>query len=356
MRMLLRHGAGLMLALCLLLVAPAQAEAPAPHALPPVLETAGVPGLGPNGQLELSRTLLRNLPRVFVIGPGGAFASRSGPAPVEELERAALEACQAFARNNAPCIPWLRDLDIAWPGREWQAPRPPQDMAFGDARRVTLPDPRFLWWGPERARGVLLWAHGRSSDGVDSRGNQPQIWVRQFNNAGWDVWRFDRDPATDFTRPAAAWLREDLAALRRRGYRHVVMAGQSRGGWNTLMVLDTPGLADVHIAIAPAAHGDRSSGNRGRQIDELTALVAAAAGAARARVAVANFRDDDFDANPDRRGTLFRELGAKSGAFLFIDRPERPTGHGGGGTAAFNDRFGGCLFRFATEARPPREC
>lgn len=344
-----------LLLLIVLLAGPALAEAPQ-RALAPVLDTAAVPGLGPNGQLELSRTLLRNLPRVFVIGPGGAFASRSGPAPPDEVERAALGACQALSRGNAPCIPWLRNLDIAWPGREWQAPAAPEDMAFGDARRVTLPDPRFLWWGPGRARGVLLWAHGRNADGADSRGSQPQSWVRHFNNAGWDVWRFDRDPATDFTRAAAIWLRGDLIELRRRGYARVIAAGQSRGAWNALQALDTPGLTDATIAIAPAALASMEAPAQAAQIAALRRVVEQAAGAAGTRVAIANFRGDPFDGLPEERATVLRGLAGRTAAFLLIDRPEGIEGHGAGGGRAFAERFGGCLFLFATAEDPRVSC
>ncbi len=322
---------------------------------PPLLDLAQEPGLSAADRTSVERFLRMPVPRALALGPGGAIGWQSLGGPPEQVEQRALESCQRRT-NGAPCQVAVRDLAIVLPGRAWTAPAPPNGLAITSMSRETLPDPRFLWWGPQQARGVLVWAHGRGPRGADSRGGQPQSWTRHFNNAGYDVWRFDRHPNSDEALPAAGWLRGDLAELRRRGYRHVVMAGQSRGGWNTLMVLDTPGLADVHIAIAPAAHGDLSSANRGRQMDELGAVVAAAAGATRARVAVANFRDDDFDANPDRRATLFRELGTKSAAFLFIDRPEQPTGHGGGATTAFSDRFGACLLRFATEARPPREC
>ncbi len=339
----------------LLLAAPARAEAPQP-ALPPLLQTPTVPGLRPGGQLELSRTLLRNLPRVFVIGPGGAYAARSGPAPVEELERLALEACRQFSRAHAPCTPWLRDLDIAWPGREWSPAPPPDDAAFGDALRITLPDPRFLWWGPGRARGVLLWAHGRNPAGADSRGSQPQAWVRQFNNAGWDIWRFDRAPETDFTRAAGVWLRQDLAELRRRGYARVAAAGQSRGGWNALQALDTPGLTEATIAIAPAALADMEPAAQAAQLAALQRLVERATGAAGTRVAVANFRGDPFDGLPEQRAAALRGLAGRTAAFLLIDRPERIEGHGGGGSRAFAERYGACLFLFATAAVPRAAC
>ena len=335
------------LLILLLLIAPAGAEAPLP-APPPVLQATGVPGLGPSGQRALSRLVLRNLPRVFVIGPGGAYAFRAGPLPVEELERLALEACQTFSRDRAPCIPWLRNLDIAWPGREWTAPSPPEDLGFGDARHVTLPDPRFLWWGPGRARGVLVWAHGRNADGADSRGSQPQAWVRQFNNAGFDIWRFDRAPETDFTRAAGIWLRTALAELRRSGYAQVLAAGQSRGGWNALQTLVTPHLADAVIAIAPAALASMEEAAQAAQLEAFRRLVAAADGAARSRVAVANFRGDPFDGVPEERAAVLRALADRTAAFLLIDRPEGIEGHDAGRGEAFTERFGPCLFRFVT--------
>jgi hypothetical protein len=254
------------------------------------------------------------------------------------------------------CVLWLRDLEVVGPGRAISAPRPPEGLAWGDERRITLPDPRYIWWGPLAARGVVLWAHGRNADGSDSRGTQPQAWLRHFNNAGYDIWRFDRDPARDFVRPAATWMREDLGELRRRGYRRVVVAGQSRGGWNALMALDTPGLAEAHIAIAPAAIGDLGEEGQQRQLAALRAVLAAAQ-AGRARVAVANFRDDPFNGLPEARAEALKALQGRVGALLLIDRPGGITGHGAGGSPAFAERYGGCLFRFATAPDPaPTAC
>ena len=322
----------------------------------PLLDLAETHQVAPAERANLQRFVTQPLPRVLALGPNGGFGWQwGGTITPEERERRALDSCQRRS-NGAPCQVAVRDLAVVLPGRAWTPPEPPAGMRLSSWNHETVPDPRFLWWGPDQARGVLVFAHGRGPRGTDSRGGQPQGWTRHFNNAGYDVWRFDRHPNTDEAVPAAGWLRADLAELRRRGYRHIVMAGQSRGGWNTLMVLDTPGLADVHIAIAPAAHGDLGSANHGRQLDDLRNIVAAAAGAPRARVAVANFREDNFDAEPERRGALFRELGGRANAFLFIDRPEQPTGHGAGTSGTFNDHFGPCLLRFATAPQPPTSC
>jgi hypothetical protein len=295
-----------------------------------------------------------NLPRVLAFGPEGAFGWRSG-GTAEEAERLALESCERRA-GGQPCWVQARDLSVVGLPRPWTAPPAPSGARLGSWNHETLPDPRFLWWGPDQARGVLVWAHGRSPGGADSRGGQPQSWTRVFNNAGYDIWRFDRHPNADEVRRAAGWLRDDLAALRRNGYRRVVVAGQSRGGWNALMVLDVPGLADVAIAIAPAAHGEAGSAALARQLPDLRAIVEAAEGATATRLAVAAFRDDPFDAEPEARAALFRQMGERASAFLFIDRPEGLAGHVAGASTAFADRYAACLYRFATAAEPPRAC
>ena len=321
----------------------------------PLLEMSASPGLSQADRASVERFLRYPVPRVLALGPNGAIGWQSRGGTPEEIERRALDSCQRRS-GGAPCEVAVRDLAVVLPGRAWTPPEPPAGMRLSSWNHETVPDPRFLWWGPDQARGVLVFAHGRSAGGADSRGGQPQAWTRRFNNAGYDVWRFDRHPNSDETARAAGWLAGDITELRRRGYRHVVVAGQSRGGWNSLMALETPGLVDVAIAVAPAAHGQTGSAAHQRQLDDLRTIVAAAAGAPGARLAVAVFREDPFDAEPEARARLFRELGARAGAFLFIDRPEQPTGHGAGASGAFNDRFGACLLRFATATPPPAAC
>lgn len=340
----------LVLLLVLALTAPAAAQPRTP--LAELVETHQV---APNERATLVRFVTQPTPRVLALGPNGGFGWQWGGAITDE-ERAqrALDACQRRS-GGAPCQVAARDLSVVLPGRASSPPAPPAGIALSSVNRETVPDPRFVWWGPQQARGVLVFAHGRAARGADARGTQPQSWTRHFNNAGYDIWRFDRHPNVDDTDRAAGWLRDDLAELRRRGYRQVIMAGQSRGGWNALMMLATPGLADAVIAIAPAAHGETGSANHARQLDDLRTIVLAAA-SPQARVAVANFRDDPFDAEPEARAALFRQLGQRSAALLFLDRPEGLTGHGAGGNAVFNDRYGACLLRFATANPPPRGC
>lgn len=334
--------------LCVLLLwcaAPAAAQVP-------LLDLPASAGLRERDRANIARFLTMNLPRVLALGPDGAFGWHA-VTPADALEARALESCQRRS-GGVPCWIAVRDLAIVAPGQEWAPPPPPATARLAYWSHETVADGRFLWWGEAQARGVLVWAHGRTG-GTDLRGNQPQSWIRRFNNAGYDVWRFDRDPRTDSTTRAAAWLRDDLAELRRRGYRRVIVAGQSRGGWNAMMMLDTPGLADVVVAIAPAAHGSAGEAAPSRQLADTRALVGAVRARA-ARLAVASFRDDPFDHAPDQRPEVLRGFADRLAGFLLIDRPEGLPGHGAGATTAFNDRFGACLLRFGTATPPPDRC
>ena len=322
----------------------------------PILEAPAILGLPASSHASVQRFLNLNTPRALAFGPDGVFNWQAGGGDAAFVERAALNNCERRAGPGA-CTIALRDLAIVTPGREWAPSPPPEGIAITSPHHATLPDERFIWWGPKQARGVLVFGHGKSAL-TDMRGRQPHSWTRHFNNAGFDIWRFDREPNADSARRATGWLQNDLAALRGQGYRQVIVAGQSRGAWNALMALNRAGLADVVIAIAPAAHGALAdSENRlHAQLVDLAKLLAEARASQRVRLAVADFRDDPFMAEPDRRAALWRENGAAFAAFLLIDRPEGVQGHSAGATTTFNERFGDCLLRFATAANPPAAC
>jgi hypothetical protein len=89
---------------------------------------------------------------------------------------------------------------------------------------------------------------------------------------------------------------------------------------------------------------------------QLEAILAAGQASPQARLAVANFRDDPFDAEPERRAALMRQFGQRFSGFLLIDRPEGLIGHSAGASSAFNMRYGACLLRFATAPRPTESC
>jgi len=320
----------------------------------PIADPLGPPGLGAEAQALWPRFIAYNLHRAFAVGPGGAFGAAGNRRSVDEAKQAALETCASYARGA--CRLLAVDLAIVDPTRPWSPnPAPPASIGIGGFAWQIVPDGRYLWRGPEQAQGAIVFGHGRSAD-ADPRGMQPQTWVRRFNLSGYDVFRFDRHPNSDDTHRAAGWLREGLAKLRAHGYRQIVVSGQSRGGWNALQVLDTPGLADVAIAIAPAAHGQGGSPNLLAQTDELR-TIAGRANAPGARLAFVQFANDPFVLDPEGRARIVRERFApRLSAVLVIDRPEGLAGHGAGQGTRFADRFGDCLVAFATLPTPPERC
>ena len=196
--------------------------------------------------------------------------------------------------------------------------------------------------GAAGAAGALLWAHGKAGE-QDQRALPPPKLADCFTRAGFDLWRFDRNPVADETQRAAGWMRECLRALRRRGYRRIVVLGQSRGGWNALQMLHAPGLADAIVAISPAAQGlglgQLSQMDAWREIVDGTPASAV-------RLAVVQFAGDAYDADAAGRARLLGLLRNRIGALLLIDRPAGFFGHAADYDARFAPRFGGCLLDF----------
>lgn len=344
----------------------AQAGQDAP-VMPPtdslILQSASLIDLPAVAHPSLQRFLASNTPRAFALSPNGAIGWASGGGNAASVDQRSIATCERQGGEGG-CTVVLRDLAIVRPEREWAPVGPPTNVGIRSFAYETVPDHRFIWWGPQQGRGVLVFAHGKSGRN-DMRGDQPQPWTRHFNNAGFDIWRFDRHPNTDDTARASNWLRNDLAELRRRGYRHVVVAGQSRGGWNALMMLDEPGLVDVAIAIAPGAHGQRDPTRENALLDtgalrnrlrDMEHILAGAHAAPNARLAVVNFHDDPFDGEPDGRLALLQQYGPRFAGFLLIERPEGLNGHNAGRSMSFNERYGPCLLHFATATNPRSNC
>lgn len=317
-----------------------------------VLDVTAVPYLDEAGRASYRTWLGSNLPRAFAVAPDGKLGWVSGWAgsTAEAVRTRALDLCSA--KGAAGCALYAENLSVVWPGQQ-STPPPVKGPLEATLNYAFVPDDRYLWRGPQAARGVYVWAHGYGGTAApDPRGAQPQPHVRAFNNAGYDIVRFDREPNADERQRAAGWLRDGLAELRRRGYRSVVVGGQSRGAWNALQMLGTPGLADAVVAISPAAHGQGSSTNLTAQYDDLRAVLSDAP-PGRTRVVVAQFAQDPFDGDAERRAALFRARAQAMGALLLIDRPDGLTGHYAGGTSEFGQRFGPCIARFVLDGGPP---
>ncbi len=329
--------------LLLLLAVPAVAQ-------PAVLDAAAVPGLDAAGRASYRSWLDANLPRALAIGTNGRVGWSSGDGSMQAVQERALAACQQ--QGGTDCTIYAENLAVVWPEHPSPPPPPPPGSLISTPSYDFTPDPRFIWWGPKLARGVVVWAHGR---GPDARGMQPPPGLRPFNNLGFDVVRFDRYAMSDYRDSAAGWLRSGLAALRRWGYRFVIVGGQSRGGWNALQMLQQPGLADVVVAVSPASQGEGDSSDLLAQLDELRSLIAEIP-PSRARLAFVQFSNDAYASDESARERMIERLRPRVGALLSIDRPEGFSGHFAGASLGFAERYGECLLHFAIDPQPADRC
>jgi hypothetical protein len=314
----------------------------------PVLDIAAVPYLKPQGRSSYAEFLLMNVPRAMALASNGMSGWYGGGISIEDVRSRALKSCTD--KGGTDCAIYAEDLQVVWSGRAPVAlPAVPGPLI--EARDYAFaPDPRFIWYGPQTARGVFVWGHGKGL-AQDGRDAQPQAYVRAFNNAGFDVVRFGRNPSTDDVDDAAGWLRKGLVTLRQKGWRMIIAGGQSRGAWNSLQMLDTPGLADAVIAVSPASFNGQAT-----QEADLSRILRSARSPA-VRVAVAQFKGDVYVRDMPGRVAMLREmLPSHVAAALVIDQPEGINGHSGGNSADFARKFGPCLLRFVTAPAPPTDC
>ena len=195
--------------------------------------------------------------------------------------------------------------------------------------------PGFAYAGPEAAKGVLVWVPG--TYGRDQSGPPPPPdFVAREAAAGMDVWCFDRDRGDDPLDRGAAMLMRHIQDLRAQGYRHVIVAGHSRGAWIALTLLAHPGLADAVVAFSPAAHGT-SEARKAQAMAAWDTLWGSAVNNG-TRVVLVQMADDPYDPDPARRLAVAR---ARFGANLTsIFEPATPKGHAGVYEPAFDEQFG----------------
>jgi hypothetical protein len=201
--------------------------------------------------------------------------------------------------------------------------------------------------GPAAARGVIVWSHGRSLDSEDREAPTPP-YLRAFSAAGWDVMRFNRWRLEDSLRSSSRVLTGLADELAGRGYRKVVLSGQSFGAFLSLMVAGRTDSVTSVIATAPAAYGSYSEsyGTYRQNAERLWPILNELRSA---RVMMFFFHGDDFD--PGGRGEAARAVLASQGTgSLVIDQPSGLTGHAAAATGLFVRRFGACLVRFAEGA------
>lgn len=214
--------------------------------------------------------------------------------------------------------------------------------------RILRPAPEARPRGPAGAAGALIWAHAHYTEGPP-----PGLPPFAARLAAYDLWRLDRIGNRDPLDDGATALAEGSARLRAEGYRRIVVIGESRGAFIALMALAVPRLTDATLLLAPAAHG-MNPARRPEALAAFRAALDAVAPQALRRGALALFRGDPYDPDPDARAAAFRQAMREHGAeALLIDRPAAPTGHGAARDPEFDTRFGPALASFLNDKPQP---
>ena len=225
------------------------------------------------------------------------------------------------------------------------------------------PGNRFYWVerafcdlemsGPERAHGIIIWNHGISGTSPSWRAPAPPAF-RLLQARGWDVIMLKRHHLAE-TMPGGPLARsvertlQEAAAQRTLGYRKVVLAGQSFGGYVTLEAIDTSPDIFAAIALAPGVRSTSADGRFDATIVEQI-LQRARVG----RLALLFPKDDALFRNAARGERAQPILGRREIPYLMVDETSEITGHGGGATGRFALRYGLCLAEFlAAPTLPP---
>jgi pimeloyl-ACP methyl ester carboxylesterase len=222
------------------------------------------------------------------------------------------------------------------------------------------PGNRFFWIerafcdllanGPERASGIVIWNHGISGNTESWKAPAPPV-LRLLQAHGWDVIMLKRHhqaEGNDALYRTVQRTLEEAAASRKLGYRKVVLAGQSFGGWVTLDAVDTSPDIDAAIAFAP---GSRSSGATGRLDASITDRTLQRLKVGRLALL---FPKDDALFNYSVRGPNAQAiLSRRALPYLLLDETSGFSGHGAGVTGRFALRHGPCLLEFLAATSLP---
>lgn len=241
----------------------------------PVFDAARLPQMDEACHARYREFLLGNFPRAFAMGMEPKDCGLgTGAATTHGAKEEALKQCGTYTRM---CSIVAVDFDITMPHRVTLfTPGPRPATVTGDGWQLAA-DSQFLYRGAGPAKGAVLYLHDLGL-AASARHARVSPLARPFNNDGWDVWRFDPDIKRDAD---YAWTqaatRAAIRELRAMQYRRIIVIGQSRGGWQALDLLQTPGVVEAVIAanpILPAADPlRRAAQTPGEQLAQLLSKI-----------------------------------------------------------------------------------
>jgi pimeloyl-ACP methyl ester carboxylesterase len=276
-------------------------------------------------------------------GKGFWWAGSNGADPTRAVE-STLKACQD--KTGGKCTLYAIN-DIVLNGRDWKSAAPPVQPPIGRLRAQP-------WWenkGPQASAGLIVWSHGYRS-GSDSTSSAPQPWIGRLTATGYDLYRFDREWIRDWPGDATQ-LVDAVRQAKAMGYRRVLLAGQSAGGWVSLAAAMRGAPVDGVISISAAHHGEvkdmRDVSIARTEWQQIVRGIKPGP-----RLVVVNFAGDTYDVGGrmDDASAAFAQTGVQAD---IIANPAGFTGHGAGGDFGFARKYGACIQAFIEQGvkQPP---
>lgn len=214
--------------------------------------------------------------------------------------------------------------------------------------------------GPQKAKGMVIWNHGRSGSRAASEVAPPV--ARLFAQRGWDVYGLYRAFGIDSRSATYQLIQLALEKTQAMGYQKIILMGQSAGGYGAIEAVRYGSNVVGIVALAPAAFGSYSGDGASkdwRSNDFYARQLWEKFEGKPVRVAVAYFSGDVYyeEPSPNIRGPWVSALLAKYGTpNLVISQPAAPNlyGHSAGQSWAFAHRFGHCIYiLMETGTAPP---
>lgn len=206
--------------------------------------------------------------------------------------------------------------------------------------------------GPEKARGLVIWNHGRGMTTADHKA--PPLALH-FAHRGWDVYTLYRGWGSDDRIRALQIVGAGIEKAQQMGYGRIVLMGQSAGAYAAIEAVRYGYEIEAVIGLAPAAHGN---GSYWQDNDFAMRPIWEKYAGKKAKVAVAYFADDDYyEAHaPNVRGPWLRDKLRGFGIpHYVINQPSVADlkGHGAGQSWNFARRYGACIFAFVESGEVP---
>jgi dienelactone hydrolase len=215
--------------------------------------------------------------------------------------------------------------------------------------------------GPALAAGIVLWNHGQAGRRQPSWHSGAPPVIRLFAEGGWDIVLVQRNQLCEGNWSAKGSeyvenLVNEVHAAKKKGYRRILVAGQSMGAGTALGAAGKTEQIDGVLAFA-LSHG-RGSCRDARTFqpgmiachEEQIKLAILESRSPRLLISMGK---DDHCVGHSFSPLVSTTLATKELAYIYLDESMAIPGHGAATSKLFASLYGDCILRFFSQADTP---